>query len=445
MTISTIHAIATPPGRSGVAVVRVSGPRVRAIVAALAGPVPAPRRASLRRLVYEGRTIDEALVLVFPAPASFTGEDVAEFHTHGSLAVLAALLAALRDLGSRPAEPGAFTRRALENGRLDLTQVEGLADLLDAETEAQRRQALALQDGALSRLVAGWIAVLTDAMARIEARIDFAEEGDVAAQSDSDDAPLLAIRAAMQAALAEAGRGRRVREGLRVVVAGPPNAGKSSLMNALAQADVAIVTDVPGTTRDALDALLDCEGHAVLLTDTAGLRASDDAVERIGIARARDRIGAADLVLWLGDTAPPADLIGAPVWHIGTKADMKADMRADRKTDLTPGSAHSVHLAHPAPDLWTSARTGAGLAELTHRLAAFAGGQVASPALLARERQRAHVAEAAEAVARALDAPQPEMRADDLRAALTALHRLTGRFDVEHVLDALFSTFCIGK
>ena len=343
----TIYAVATPPGRSGIAVVRVSGPQAEDCLAALTSVVVAPRRAALARLRHAGEIIDEALVLVFPAPHSFTGETVVEFHTHGSPAVLAALTRALGQLDARPAEAGAFTRRAFENGRMDLTEVEGLADLIDAETDGQRRQALRLQGGGLARATHGWIEALTAALAHLEAAIDFADEGDVMDAGDllrPVQDRLAKVASAMDAALRGAASGERMREGLRIVVAGPPNAGKSTLLNALARREVAIVTDRPGTTRDALDIALDLGGVPVLLTDTAGLRDTEDAVERIGIARARARVAEADLVLWLSEDGEAPDIEGPAVWRIATKTDLRG---AD------PSAGHAI-----------SAATGEGMAEL---------------------------------------------------------------------------------
>ncbi len=428
----TLYAVATPPGRSGVAVIRLSGPDAFRCLTALCGIERTGLRARYAtrvRLAYDGAAIDDALVIAFPRPHSFTGEDVAEFHTHGSHAVLAALAAALSDLGARPAGPGDFTRRAFANGKMDLTQVEGLADLLDAETDGQRRQALRLQEGALSRRVEGWTSTLLAALAHLEASIDFADEGDVAEAGDllgPVASRLAALRAEMSDLLGMAPRAERMREGLRIVVAGPPNAGKSSLLNALAQRDAAIVTETPGTTRDALDVALDLGGVPVLLTDTAGLRETEDAVERLGIARTQERLASADLVLWLGADPPPLPA-ACPLWWVATK------------TDLTPPQEEADHAI--------STRTGAGLPALLAALAAFATERTGAgeAGLLTRERQRLMVLDASAALDAALAAPSAELCAEDLRHALHALHRLTGRFDVESVLDTLFAGFCIGK
>ena len=425
----TIFAVATPPGRSGVAVTRVSGPDAEALLSRLTDTDIPPRRAVLTRLAFEGAPIDEALVLLFPGPRSFTGETVVEFQTHGSPTVLSALARALVTCGARPAEAGAFTRRAFENGQLDMTEVEGLADLLDAETEGQRLQALRLQGGGLSQATKGWIEALTQALAMLEAAIDFADEGDVIAAGN----PLAPVRqrlreasASMRDALSGARSGERMREGLRIVVAGPPNAGKSTLLNALARRDVAIVTDRPGTTRDTLDVALDLGGVPVQLTDTAGFRDTDDPVERIGIARAESRVAEADLVLWLGDEEPTVS--AQALWRVATKIDLDAERGR--------GADYAV-----------SARTGEGMDTLLTALSQFAVSFAGAgePALITRERQRLSLEDAAQAIERAIQAGEPELMAEDLRSGLHALHRLTGRFDMETVLDTLFAGFCIGK
>lgn len=425
----TIYAAATPPGRSGVAIVRVSGPQAFSCAERLTGRRPTPRRASLLPLRHDGERLDTALVLAFPGPSSFTGEDVVEFQTHGSPTVLAALSKALRDLGAVPADPGAFTRRAFENGRLDLTQVEGLADLLAAETDGQRRQALRVSEGGLAAQIAGWIDALLRMAARIEAQVDFSDEGDVVDRREAADpiqGEFTALIEEMRGALDGAPAAKRMRRGLRIVLAGPPNAGKSTLLNALAGRDAAIVTDRPGTTRDALDVALDLGGVAVTLTDTAGLRETDDPVEVIGVGRARARIEEADLVLWLDPEGARPLPSSVPTWRLRPKAD-------DADTPAT------------GADLALSAVTGRNMDELLGRLRRFAAAQTRTDSLLAQDRQREAVAAALVAAERAEARPEPELCAEDLRTALHALYRLTGRFDVEHVLDALFADFCIGK
>ncbi|MCU4182692.1 tRNA uridine-5-carboxymethylaminomethyl(34) synthesis GTPase MnmE [Bosea sp. BH3] len=429
----TIVALSSASGRAGVAVVRISGPRVRFALETVAGKLPEPRQAVLRRLRDgDDAIIDTALVLFFPTPASFTGEDVAEFHIHGSRAVLARLLAALTALpGVRLAEAGEFTRRAFEAGKLDLAAVEGLADLIDSETEWQRKQALRQMDGALGRFTAGWRAKLVEAMSLLAAELDFSDEGDVGGPLQ-EQALMLAgdVLTSLRQALGSFGMGERVREGFVVVLAGPPNAGKSSLLNALAQRDVAIVSPIAGTTRDALEVRLDLAGLPVILIDTAGLRDSVDPIEAEGVRRARALVERADLVLGLRDidSAPYQIADDVPVLRIAAKSDL-------------PGKVLSGELA-------ISVKSGEGLTELlaaiVERLGKLDQGE---PALLTRERHRAAVADAIVALERAVraDHDQGELLAEDMRLAVVALERLVGRIDVEDVLDQLFSGFCIGK
>ncbi|HSI41265.1 MAG TPA: tRNA uridine-5-carboxymethylaminomethyl(34) synthesis GTPase MnmE [Xanthobacteraceae bacterium] len=444
----TIAAVSSGTGRAGVAVLRVSGGHAEAALRALAGGVPVPRRASLRRLrhPHTGEVLDQGLVLWFPGPASATGEDMAEFHVHGGRAVVAACLTALLDVpGVRAAEPGEFTRRGFLNGRMDLTEVEGLADLLSAETEAQRRLALAHAFGHLGRRVEAWRSRLVRAMALIEAGIDFAEEDDVPAGTRAvARAELLALRGELDAALADR-RGELVRDGLAIVIAGRPNAGKSSLLNALAARDIAIVSDEPGTTRDALEVTLDLAGLKVVLVDTAGLRRAAGAVEAEGIKRAQARISTAGLVLWvhdLSDPLPAADPAperpaGAPLWLALNKADIAA---APARTPLWAEAAVPL-----------SARSGAGIEVLLAALARWAGAQAADggehPALV-RARHRAAAEQAALQLAALLagwDALSDELIAEELRTAAAALGRITGRIGVEDLLDVVFREFCIGK
>ena len=417
--MTTIFALASGSVPAAIAVLRVSGPDASAIAGRVHG-LPEPRRASLRRLLdpADGTLIDRALVLWSPGPGTATGEDVLEWHLHGGPAVVRAAEALLASLGARPAEPGEFTRRAFANGRLDLTEVEGLAELVAADSEAARRAALAQADGALSRRVAEWQAATLELSARIEALIDFDDEDDVG----GDMTPILSDAAALRGELTEALRSpsaERLREGARVVLAGVPNAGKSSLFNALVGRDAAIVTEVAGTTRDVLEAAVEWDGVPVLLIDTAGRRATEDRVERIGVERAEAAAAKADLVLWLDDGPAPD---GALALH------PRADVRG------------------PAPDgrLAVSVVTGEGLVPLRRaileRLAPLMPGR-GQMALTAR--QRAAIAAAAEA----LDAlnPDPLLAAESLRQVRAAWDRLTGRAGTEEMLDALFGRFCIGK
>jgi tRNA modification GTPase len=434
----SIVALASGHGRAGVAVIRLSGPQARPVLARLAGRVPEPRRATLVPLADRpgGETIDEALVLFFPGPASFTGEDVAEFHVHGGRAVITAVLDALtRGAGVRLAEPGEFSRRAVENGRMDLTAAEGVADLVAAETAAQRRQALRQTGGVLEKAAEAWRARLLRAMALLEAEIDFPDEGDVPALLAAVRAETRVIAEEIDAALAAAVHGERLREGAVVVIAGPPNAGKSTLMNALARREVAIVSEHAGTTRDLLEVQLDLAGLPVRLVDTAGLRDSADPVEQAGVERARQAAARADLILWL--EAPDAGLepprgLTAPVVRVAAKADLG-------------------RMPQDSADLAVSARSGEGMADLIERLRAAAETALegAETALVTRLRHRREIEAVRDALARQDGLPAelvaPELLAEDLRLALRAVGRLTGRVDIDEVYDLIFREFCIGK
>ncbi|HEV7353067.1 MAG TPA: tRNA uridine-5-carboxymethylaminomethyl(34) synthesis GTPase MnmE [Brevundimonas sp.] len=429
----TLFALATPPGRGAIAVIRLSGPGVVAVLEGLGAGTPEPRRASLRTLRHGGEVLDEALILRFVAPHSYTGEDAAELHLHGGRAVVEAVSAALLELGLRPAEPGEFTRRAFQNGRMDLTRAEAVADLIDAETAAQARQALGQLDGALARTYAGFRARLLRALALVEAEIDFPDE-DVPDQLAQQAGPELdALTAALDAALADAGRGERVRDGYRVVLIGETNAGKSALFNALVEREAAIVTAIPGTTRDVLDAELEIGGYRVRLSDTAGLRDSDDPVEAEGVRRARARAEAADLRVWVRG---PGDLEG----------DAAAYARPD---DLVVFSKADLAAAPAGPGLAVSAATGQGLdalrAALADRVARDLAGADFPPVTRARHLRRLEAARAAVAAARARLADAPELAGDDLRRAADALAAVTGEVGVEDILGEVFSSFCIGK
>ena len=433
----TIFALASGAGRAAVAVMRLSGPGTGAVLTRLAGRLPEPRRASLRRLRDpQGEMLDEGLVLWFPAPGSYTGEDSAELHLHGGAAVIAAVAEALVRLGARPAEAGEFTRRAFLNGRMDLTEAEGIADLIAAETEAQRRQALRQAGGALARLHGEWAERLTALLAHQEAAIEFADEDLPTDLGDRARAGARALRAEIAAHLADDRRGERLREGLLVAILGAPNAGKSSLLNALAGRDAAIVSARAGTTRDVVEVRLDLAGVPVTLADTAGLREAADEIEQEGIRRARRRAEEADLVLavFAADTPPdPATL----AW-VGPGAIVLAN-----KVDIAAPPASIGGMAALA----VSARTGAGLDRLRERLAQEARRLAGSgeAALLTRPRHRAALAEAVAWLEQAEAAPLPELASEALRAALRALGRLSGRVGVEAVLDVVFRDFCIGK
>ena len=442
----TIFAPATAPGRAAIAVVRVSGPKTAMAVRALAGGLPPPRRASLRRLfAADGREIDQAMVLWFQGPASYTGEDAAELSVHGGPAVVAAVVEALAALGLRLAEPGEFTRRAFENGRLDLAQAEAVADLIDSETEQQRRQALEQLGGRLSQVQSRWREALTEALAMFEAAVDFPDEelpADVAARARP---VLTALVAELDAAAADVSRGTIVREGYRVALLGAPNAGKSTLLNALAERDAAIVTATPGTTRDIIEVPMVLAGYKLLLADTAGLRDTHDEIEAEGVRRARAWADAADLRLWLvdgGSNAPitpprelqPGDLLvitkrDLPEGEAGWKA---ADLASERHIPVAAVTAKS-----PNDITWLRSLLAERVVE------ALAG---AEPPAATRLRHRELLSEAAERLRQALaEADRLELAAEDVRLAARALDRITGRIDPEAVLGRIFSTFCIGK
>lgn len=442
---ATIFALATAPGRSGVAVVRVSGHGAGAALSALTTrPLPTPRMATLARLrdPADGSVLDDALVLWFPAPRSFTGEDVVELHLHGGRAVVAAVTRALGALpGLRVAEPGEFTRRGFENGKFDLTAAEAVADLIDAETAAQRRQALRQMEGELGRLYDRWRDRLTRALAHLEADIDFPDEDLPGGVSDAVRPVLTGLAAEIAAHLNDGGRGERLREGLHIAIIGAPNAGKSSLLNALARRDAAIVSAHAGTTRDVVEVHLDLGGYPVILADTAGLRDTADEVEAEGVRRARRRAEQADVkvavfdgTLWPDLDANTRALLDSDTVVVLNKADVATALPADAAVD-----------GHPALPL--SARSGDGIASLESRLTALSGDRLAAsgaPALT-RARHRGALEDCAASLQRALSALLPELAAEDVRLASRALGRITGRVDVEDLLDVIFRDFCIGK
>jgi tRNA modification GTPase len=426
----TIVALSSGALPSGVAVIRVSGPQTSAVLEQLSITEIVPRRLALRVLRLDGEDIDTGLVAWMPGPNSFTGEDTAELQVHGSPAVVRRLLRGMAAIpGVRLAEAGEFTRRAYLNGRLDLTAVEGLGDLIEAETETQRQQAVARLGGGISERVAGWREVLLDARAEVEARLDFSDEGDVSAELPHNVIHAVqALADDLREAVESVGRGRIVREGLRVALAGPPNVGKSSLLNALAKSDLAIVSDEPGTTRDVREVSLDLGGRLVVLVDMAGLRETESRAEAEGVRRASAEIARADLVLWL--VAPDVDPREPPqapaVWTVGTKA------------DIAPVVAEYV----------LSATKGIGIGELLAALTAFAEAAAGAgrPSLLSRERDLLALTAAQEALDRFLsEGATDEIAAEHLRQAGLALERLVGRIDTEQVLDRLFASFCIGK
>jgi len=426
--MDTIFALASARGRAGVSVVRISGPASWETLQGLGASVPEPRRAALRRLSHRGDVLDEALVIAFAGGASFTGEQAAELHLHGSVAVVSAVLRALTDLGLRPAEPGEFTRRALENGRLDLTQVEGLADLIDAETEAQRRQALRVMRGAIRERADRWRRDLIRAAALVEATIDFADEDVPVNVTPEVTALVVGVRDSLAAELAGYGASERIRDGFEVAIVGRPNAGKSTLLNALAGREAAITSERAGTTRDVIEVRMDIAGLPVTLLDTAGVREAEDEIEAIGVARARERAEGADLRVFLveGSDAP---------------------VMAPRGDDLVVRAKADV--GAKGDGLAVSGVTGEGLSELTAEIGRRLQQRTGGGALILRERHRSAVGRAQAALSAALDGLAAgggsELVAEDLRSAIRSLESLVGRVDVEHLLDDIFASFCIGK
>ncbi|MBA2126139.1 tRNA uridine-5-carboxymethylaminomethyl(34) synthesis GTPase MnmE [Hyphomicrobium methylovorum] len=433
---STIYALSSGAGRAGVAVIRVSGPAAHASLVQMVKSPPLPRYGAFRTIRHP-RTheiIDGAVVLWFEARSSETGEDVVEFQVHGSRAVITAMFAALKEIdGCRLAEPGEFARRAFENGKLDLAQVEGLADLIDAETESQRRQAVAQTAGALSKLYESWRSRLIEIAGLVEAAIDFSDEGDVAASAVSDArqrASVLSDEIARH--LDDGHRGEILREGFRVALLGAPNAGKSSLLNALARRDAAIVSAEAGTTRDVIEVRLDLGGLPVIVSDTAGIREAASDIEREGIRRSLAVAREADLVVWLSETC-----------------DSNIPQGISRETSLAICSKADLARESNGSDLRVSALTGEGLDRLIgeiSRRAHTAVGASSEPALT-RVRHRQNLEAALESIRAFLggNVEAVELRAEDVRRASHALGRITGRVDVEDVLDQIFSRFCIGK
>jgi len=481
-TRETIFALSSGRPPAAIAVVRVSGARAGEALKTLTGKVPDARKAALAKVRgHNGQVIDQALVLWFPAPHSETGEDVAEFQLHGGRAVVAAVLSALSRIdGLRPAEAGEFTRRAFENGKLDLTAVEGLADLVMAETEGQRRQAFRQMTGALGNRAESWRSQLIQALALVEARIDFSDEADVPQDLVT---PALQVARTLEgeiaSALADGRRGERLREGFVVAIAGPPNAGKSTLLNRIAKREAAIVSPYAGTTRDVIEVHLDLGGLPVTLLDTAGIRETDDPVEREGVMRARTRAAGADLMLWVvdasdsgrsGKTAMASAL--PPTWLVRNKIDVlqKGTQRNESAELNNENNEPKVQINNPFKNIVNerltckneyefninelifniSALTGEGFDELLAQLAqhaqAFLAG--AESALVTRERHRRALEDTLAALRRALArdlAGREDLLAEELRIAGRALGRLTGRVDVEDVLDVIFRDFCIGK
>jgi tRNA modification GTPase len=444
----TIFALSSGRPPSAIAMVRVSGPQAGAALTSLAGKLPAPRMAT-RVLLRDAnqRPIDDAIVLWFPGPASASGEDVAEFHVHGGRAVLAALFAALSAVEDiRAAEPGEFTRRAFENGRLDLTEAEALDDLIHADTDRQRRQALRLMKGLLGDRVRDWRAQIIEASALIEAGIDFSDEGDVPGELIE---PALVKIKALQSEIAEVlaaqGQSERLREGLVVAIAGPPNVGKSTLMNQLARREVAIVSPHAGTTRDVIEIQLDLDGYPVTVIDTAGIRETDDPVEQEGVRRALARAGEADLVLWMIDRQHEEARreASASAWIVRNKIDLESGAAGPGESANGPGAAEG------RTEFGISADRGDGIQELMAAVVVFAREFFGSAegGLIGRARQRKLLQEATVMLHRSINVIDrgEELAAEELRGAAVVLGRLLGRVDVEDVLDVIFREFCIGK
>jgi tRNA modification GTPase len=449
----TIFALSSGRPPAAIAVIRVCGPNAGGALERLIGRLPPPRQAALARVrnPATGEPIDDALALWFPGPRSETGEDMAELQLHGGFAVVSAVLEALSAIdGCRLAEPGEFTRRAFDNGRLDLTEVEGLADLIAAETPAQRRAAYRQLKGLIGDQAEAWRRQIIDAQALVEARIDFSDEADV--PEDLVGPALYAaqqLRSKILAALADGGRGERLRDGLVVAIAGPPNAGKSTLFNRLARREAAIVSPYPGTTRDVIEVHMDLGGYPVTLLDTAGMRESNDPVEQEGIRRAAARAAGADLVLWVidGSAAGPGAVESlesgfiSECWLIRNKADLPVDKLWNNCESLSASSARKFSV---------SAADGAGVDELAASLSSYARDYFAATetSLVTRARHRQALEETIAALDRALargTSGNEELIAEDLRSAAVTLGRLTGRVDVEDILDVIFRDFCIGK
>ncbi len=451
---STIFALSSGRPPAAIGVVRISGPQAGAALKALIGRVPEARKAALARVrdPASGEVIDEALALWFPSPHSETGEDVAELQLHGGQAVIAGVFAVLGKMeGCRPAEAGEFTRRAFQNGKLDLTEIEGLGDLIAAETQAQRRQAFRQLKGLIGDRAEEWRRQLIEALALIEARIDFSDEADVT-ENLVEPALFAAqqLRSKIAACLADSGHGERLREGLVVAIAGPPNAGKSTLLNRLARREAAIVSPYPGTTRDIIEVHLDVDGYPVTLLDTAGIRDSSDPVEQEGVRRAGERAAAADLVLWVTDASAVGGVAGdvgqrptnAEVWTLRNKIDLVGDGLS--KTE-SPSVKDGINRSFTM-----SAKSGLGMDSFVAALGGFARNYFSATetAIVTRARHRRAFEDTIAALDRALGhqvSGQEELIAEDLRSAATTLGRLTGRVDVEDILDVIFRDFCIGK
>lgn len=432
----TIFAPATASGKAGVAVIRVSGPQaLEAVKKMTAIKTPVPRKAMFSEIhTPDGTAVDNGLVLYFPCPNSFTGEDVVEFQTHGGRAIISAVLSGLAQIdGFRPAGRGEFTRRAVENGKMDLTAAEGLADLVDAETEQQRKQALRQMSGALAKIYEDWHDRLLHVLAWMEAYIDFPEE-EIPENVSADVCGRIAgLMSEIQAHLNDGRRGEKLRDGFQIAIIGAPNAGKSSLMNRLAQRDVAIVSSTAGTTRDIIEVRLDINGYPVIVADTAGLRDTDEEIEAEGVRRAKARAEEADLVLWLSDALKGKNNTETE------KIDSEKIFRIMNKADQT----------EPQNDgnIWISAKTGQGIDVLLDRIGRFVEEKMAlrEEPSLTRLRHRKALEECLQCLNSSLKAPEIELMTEDLRMAMRSLGKITGQVQVEELLDVIFKDFCIGK
>ncbi len=432
----TIFAPATASGKAGVAVIRVSGPQaLEAVKKMTAIKTPVPRKAMFSEIhTPDGTAVDNGLVLYFPCPNSFTGEDVVEFQTHGGRAIISAVLSGLAQIGGfRPAGRGEFTRRAVENGKMDLTAAEGLADLVDAETEQQRKQALRQMGGALAKIYEDWHNRLLHVLAWMEAYIDFPEEEIPENVSADVRGKIAGLMSEIQVHLNDGRRGEKLRDGFQIAIIGAPNAGKSSLMNRLAQRDVAIVSSTAGTTRDIIEVRLDINGYPVIVADTAGLRDTDEEIEAEGVRRAKARAEEADLVLWLSDALKGKNNTETE------KIDSEKIFRIMNKADQ----------AEPQNDgnIWISAKTGQGIDVLLDRIGRFVEEKMAlrEEPSLTRLRHRNALKECLRCLNSSLKAPEIELMTEDLRMAMRSLGKITGQVQVEELLDVIFKDFCIGK
>jgi len=438
----TIYALATPPGRGAVAIIRLSGPAAGAAVMELAGSVPPARHATLRNLYdpADGSVLDRCLILWFPGPDSVTGEDVAELHLHGGLAVSASVVEVLGTLPDmRPAEPGEFTRRAFENGKMDLTEAEAVADLVDAQTRGQQTQALRQMQGALARIYDGWRERLLRSLAHLEADLDFPDEDLPECVAALVEPEISALASEIALHLHDGRRGERLRAGFQVAILGPPNVGKSSLLNALARREAAIVSERAGTTRDVIEVHLELGGLPVILVDTAGIRESADEIEEEGVRRARRRAADADFKLLVCDASAEPDRV------LLEMVDDDSLVIAN-KIDLVSAPTGRSNFGQP-PAVEISVKTGQGLDALEARLRTVVASRLTASAepALTRARHRTALEDCRDCLLRAIAAGQPELVAEDVRLAVRALGRITGRVDVEDLLDVIFRDFCIGK